>query len=283
MGRHAYLIIVHNEFEVLRKLAEALDDVRNDIYIHFDSRIGTIPEIRTKFSRVFYTDRRIDVHWGDISLVKVEFILWEAARRNGPYEYYHMISGTHFPLKSQDQLHDFFDCADGMSVISYMDTNPYEIDIKLCRYNFFTKNYICDSRFLQTFSQIMWRICLRIQILLHYSRKRTTVFVKASQWLSLTEEAVDYMLSIKDTVLEKYRYTFCSDEFFVPTELEASPLKSRIKDCQKMLKCRFSRANTVFFSLDDFDDIVASDCLFARKFTAVDLGIVEKLRGSWER
>lgn len=29
---HAYLIIAHNEFEVLQKLIEALDDPRNDIY-----------------------------------------------------------------------------------------------------------------------------------------------------------------------------------------------------------------------------------------------------------
>lgn len=29
---HAYLIIAHNEFEVLQKLVGALDDPRNDIY-----------------------------------------------------------------------------------------------------------------------------------------------------------------------------------------------------------------------------------------------------------
>lgn len=37
---HAYLIIAHNEFEVLQKLVGALDDPRNDIYIHFDKKVS---------------------------------------------------------------------------------------------------------------------------------------------------------------------------------------------------------------------------------------------------
>ena len=36
--KHAYLILAHNEFEVLRKLISALDDPRNDIFIHFDEK-----------------------------------------------------------------------------------------------------------------------------------------------------------------------------------------------------------------------------------------------------
>ena len=36
--KHAYLIIVHHEFEVLKHLLQALDDSCNDIYIHFDKK-----------------------------------------------------------------------------------------------------------------------------------------------------------------------------------------------------------------------------------------------------
>ena len=32
MNKHAYLIIAHNEFEILKLLVNALDDARNDIY-----------------------------------------------------------------------------------------------------------------------------------------------------------------------------------------------------------------------------------------------------------
>lgn len=36
--KHAYLIIAHNEPEVLRRLVKSVDDKRNDIYIHIDKK-----------------------------------------------------------------------------------------------------------------------------------------------------------------------------------------------------------------------------------------------------
>ena len=38
MGKHAYLIIAHDKFEQLKRLLLLLDDERNDIYLHIDSK-----------------------------------------------------------------------------------------------------------------------------------------------------------------------------------------------------------------------------------------------------
>lgn len=37
--KHAYLIIAHNEFELLKLLIDRIDDARNDIYIHIDQKL----------------------------------------------------------------------------------------------------------------------------------------------------------------------------------------------------------------------------------------------------
>lgn len=50
--KHAYLIIAHNEFEVLSRLLQALDDVRNDIYIHFDRKLKEYFIRKSKCSRI---------------------------------------------------------------------------------------------------------------------------------------------------------------------------------------------------------------------------------------
>ena len=34
---HAYLIIAHDQFDLLESLLKCIDDERNDIYIHIDS------------------------------------------------------------------------------------------------------------------------------------------------------------------------------------------------------------------------------------------------------
>ena len=44
MKKHAYLIMAHNEFEILKILLHLLDDERNDIYLHIDSKAGIISE-----------------------------------------------------------------------------------------------------------------------------------------------------------------------------------------------------------------------------------------------
>ena len=38
MGKHAYLIMAHNEFYILEKLLKLIDDERNDIYLHIDKK-----------------------------------------------------------------------------------------------------------------------------------------------------------------------------------------------------------------------------------------------------
>ena len=38
MRKHAYLIMAHSDFGLLRKLIVLLDDARNDIYVHVDKK-----------------------------------------------------------------------------------------------------------------------------------------------------------------------------------------------------------------------------------------------------
>lgn len=40
MQKHAYMIIAHNEFDLLEILVRLLDDPRNDIYVHIDAKQG---------------------------------------------------------------------------------------------------------------------------------------------------------------------------------------------------------------------------------------------------
>lgn len=41
--RHAYLLIVHENSNVLKRLLESIDNVNNDIYIHVDRKSRDFP------------------------------------------------------------------------------------------------------------------------------------------------------------------------------------------------------------------------------------------------
>ena len=121
--KHAYLIIAHNEFEILKRLIQALDDERNDIYIHFDRKLNHYPDCRTSYAKLTFLEERMDVRWGDISVVDAEFALFDEAYRRGEYSYYHLLSGVDIPLKTQNYIHRFFEKNAGKEFVGYYQGN----------------------------------------------------------------------------------------------------------------------------------------------------------------
>lgn len=65
--RHAYLMICHNNFKILQMLLSAIDDDRNDIYIHVDKKAVDVPfeDIRGAVchSPLAFIER-VSVNWG---------------------------------------------------------------------------------------------------------------------------------------------------------------------------------------------------------------------------
>ena len=45
-NRHAYLIMAHNEWELLNTLLSLIDDPRNDIFLHIDKKVKTMPVLK---------------------------------------------------------------------------------------------------------------------------------------------------------------------------------------------------------------------------------------------
>ncbi|MBP1617329.1 MAG: glycosyltransferase [Bacteroidetes bacterium] len=279
--KHAYLIIAHHEFEVLQKLIYALDDERNDIYVHIDTKVQKMPELTAHSSLLFVLNDRIDVRWGDISQIKCEYKLFENASMQGVYAYYHLISGVHLPLYSQDYIHDFFNKSfdTNCQLLSPLAESEAEVNDKLRRYNLFMRSYQHENPIFRKLYQKMWWAAILYQNRFRILRNRPQKFIKASNWVSLTGDAVEYLLSIKKEVVRKYRFTRCADEFFVPSELANSAKKKKWNLCfeSRLLKHEITLANAGVFTLSDFENLMDSECLFARKFSGENMDLVEKI------
>ena len=63
--KHAYLIMAHNEWDMLNKLIQALDYPNNDIYLHIDKKadLKKVNIYKTKYSKVFLQKRMV-INWG---------------------------------------------------------------------------------------------------------------------------------------------------------------------------------------------------------------------------
>ncbi|MBQ2596564.1 MAG: hypothetical protein II581_01540, partial [Oscillospiraceae bacterium] len=109
--KHAYLILAHDRPGQLLDLFRMLDHPRNDIYVHLDRKASFRPEVFAgccRHSGLHFIEPRISIHWGGVSIMRAELALLRAAVP-GHYAFYHLLSGQDLPIKSQDEIHAFFD------------------------------------------------------------------------------------------------------------------------------------------------------------------------------
>lgn len=122
LEKHAYLILAHKSDYVLNSLLRLIDDERNDIFIHMDKRNRKYNESKTcsvvKKATIKHCERW-KCAWGGYSLVKAELSLLELATKSGNYSYYHLLSGQDLPIKSQDEIHNFFASNYGKEVVQH--------------------------------------------------------------------------------------------------------------------------------------------------------------------
>lgn len=274
--KHAYLIIAHNEFQQLQRLVEALDDSRNDIFIHIDKKVKNIPPINVRKSKLMILNNRIDIRWGHTSQIKAEYLLLKSAFYYKSYDYYHIISGTHYPLVNIDKIDRFFQSCNGASVVIPMETTREEDIFRVGFRHLFMKSLTYHKGITNKIFHLLWRIALYPQKKLGISRDISFIGPKLSNWCSLSREAVKEALKKEEFLLKKFRASFCSDEYLVGAILKGTLLPVKFND--KLLFLRFSHGNASVLTEHDYAAMMASGCIFGRKFTEANTHIIERIR-----
>lgn len=292
-SRHAYLIMAHNNFELLAALISALDDARNDIYIHVDVKAGEYdrqPLIEAaEFSNVYFTEKRFDVTWGAYNQIECELYLYEYALAHGDYRYLHFLSGIDFPLKTQDEIHAFFEANDGKEFVHFSAPEFNEEIIRRYRvYHPFQSRLGKKENLLYQLE----RCIVKAQLVLKFPQrdrnsKEFPTFCGGAFWNSITADFARYLIEKRPAIRKYFDYTVCADEIYIQTVLYNSPFYKNAyvpeftrnqRGCQRYTD--FTRGKPYTFEIDDFDELMNCGFLFARKFgvdTPAQRELVEKL------
>ncbi len=261
-GKHAFLIMAHEEPELLQRLIERLDHERTDIYLHVDSKApfdGS--EIVVHRSRLSLVSPRIDVRWSHTSQIEAEYALLEASS-HADYVYRHIISGTHWPLKPVEDILAWFDARAGRSVLPEGEWTDGEIHRKFGYYHFGLRMLRSRNRFAARAAHLWHTVTLALQRgWVH--RDYGYFHGKHSNWLSVSRRDLPAVLKSKAWVLRRMHHTFCPDEIFIPAALHAVGI-----DCltsPHVLFTDFTANGPRTLTAADRDTLVASHCLFARK------------------
>jgi len=282
--KHAYLILAHTKFQVLKTLIKLLDNVDNDIFIHFDKKVKKLPELNSQYSKIIIIKERINVHWGDVSMIEAEYNLFESAHSKRNYDYYHLLSGVDLPIKSVEYVHKFFEENKGKEFIGFNNSIDNEQLLKRVNfYHLFPKDFQNQKGPVNLLKRTLRYFFILLQKKTGFQRNHGMTFKKGTQWISVTNDFVEYMIMKKDWVLKNFKQTYCGDEIFAQTLCWNSEFRENIYDPHNEGRGSLRYIGWVDGVLKDFETediakVLRSESLFARKFNENRdvLSIVEK-------
>lgn len=293
---HAYLIIAHKNEEQLKKLLRLLDYPENEIFIHVDMKAP--PEMRNFNYGSCCKDSNINLYskyniaWGSISLIKCELFLMEMASKVRKYQYYHLISGLDLPLRTQKEIHEFFLNNSGKEFIHFANING-EIGTlanNMAKYYWGTRWYnILPCRKSLSIMRKLDTMQVKLQRIIGINRLNNwgiRQLYKGSNWFSITDQLVRDVLKEKELILKIFAAGNCCDEVFLQTyvkthnEYERLLYHPNMDDDYESIKraIDWNRGGPYIWRDTDYDELMNSDFLFARKFDAtVDENIIDHI------
>ena len=270
--RHAYLIMAHDQPVQLKKLIRALDDDRNDLYIHIDRKAKNIRKedlaALCRRSGVFFIPGR-NIVWGGESLILCEMDLFRKASEKG-YRYYHLISGADFPVMTQDAIHDFFGRHDGSEFIEFWERDKKEYEYRI-RYRYPLQERI--GRYTNDLPTLVLRVRSKLQVFCQKMKGTDRVRdygrpVRAGgEWVSVTDDFVRYLLSREEEIREYFLQGVAADELYKQTICWNSPFREKIWPEGHMRLIIWKQDKPYIWQEEDLEEIMRSDKLFVRKVT----------------
>ncbi|MHA8051683.1 beta-1,6-N-acetylglucosaminyltransferase [Aquirufa sp. ROCK-SH2] len=286
--KHAYLLIAHNNPWQLSILLELIDDDRNDIFLFIDGKsnltVDQLNYIPKKSKFILSNDDRKPLYWGGISEMLSELILFESSIKQGEYHYLHLLSGMDMPIKTQDEIHAFFENTN-LEYVGYNNENLYVADWKTKYFHFFVEGFNYRGNAIYKVLRIVF---MYAQKLIGFQRKREfETYFHGAQWISITQKFAEHLLSRKAALLQSYKHTICCSEVFAQTELKYSSFKGNeveieFPDSQNMRLIDWSRrdGNSPYtWRMSDWEYMKNSPFLFARKIDErVDKSLILEIK-----
>jgi len=289
----AVLITAYKNYFHLEELVDFFDENYN-IYIHIDKKSKITKEEEAKLSsrvNVKFISRQYKINWGGVNHLNSILLLCKRALHDNKNEYFHLITGHDYPIKSLDVFSDFFSALNGKDFMEYHPL-PYEAWEKggfdrLEKFNFYD---LVNGR--NGIGKIFINKIAQFQKIIGFKRKYYDGFPDlygGSTYWSLRRETLEYVFKyMKENprFLNRFKYSFCSEEIFFQTVLLNSPLRENIINNHKRFIVWEERNGNFPANLDDSDyrNITETDAFFARKFEyPVSGNLFEKVKENFTK
>lgn len=287
MNKHAYLIMAHNNFHVMKRCMQILDSTRNDFYIHVDKKANNFDENEIKTcvskSKVHFIERQ-NVYWADYSQVRTELNLLDAAYYSGEkYTFFHLLSGSDMPVKTEKEIYNFFETNRDKNFIGIVPNESYYSVRRVKYYHLLLHNSIYRKcKVLKAMDRFLEYIQKLIRI--NRIKNRCWKFYDGWTWFSITSEFAKYVLNKKDTIRKIFQYSIASDELVMQTlGYNDIHFRKTFFDTENLKRgsmryIDWNRGRPYTWGRADYEELINCPMMFARKFDEeYNMEIIEKL------
>lgn len=289
----AYLVFAYKNPKLIQRVVKRLEGEDSAFFIHIDAKCDITPFLALRGKNLVFTDDRRVVYWAEFSGVEaILALMQQALAANVKYDYFVLLSGSEYPLKSREYIHQFFGNKHGQEFIS-MAKMP-SVGKPLSR--------ITEVRFPSSRPAI--RFIFRLLAQFNLTRRDYRRYLgdlepySGLTWWALTREACQYLVEfdkINSKIRGFFEKSFAPEESYFHTILGNSRFAPKIQANVMYEDWREQRAHPKpldaphLAALEqerenrDPDRRRSSEFLFARKFSDERLELTSQLDAAIER
>ena len=223
--RHAYLVLAHTGPDHVRRLVAALRHPGVSFYVHVDARADTDFRAYLEGQDDVTLVPRVAVRYKAYSIVEATLTLLRAAHGTG-HDYYSLVSGSDYPIKSNSYIHDFL-AGSREQYLAFWRLQDRPSWQHKVQYHYPVEHISIRDYNKAVLRRVFWASFVRLR-----SRfpKRVhpagLVPYGGSQWWSLTADCVAHILEFvaaRPDFVRFHRSTESPDEMFFHTIVMNSP------------------------------------------------------------
>ena len=288
MLKVAYLVFAYKNPQVLKRAMARLSSEDCSFFVHIDQKSDMDQFSSIKGENIFFSDRRIPVYWAEFSGIDAIFLLIrQALERHEHYDYFVLLSGSEYPLRSGRYIHAFLEENRDLEFISMVKMPAPGKPIS--RIN--TLRFPSDK----PIRRFAFRALAKVGLANRDYRKYLEGLEPYSgiTWWALSRNACEYIVRFmeENAHVEKYfRYTHAPEESFFHTILGNSAFRTRARgnllyEDWPPIGARgpamITDRHIAFFEAQDKicveDAYGRHEALFARKFSDDKLDLLDRI------
>jgi hypothetical protein len=287
----AYIILAHNQPDHLFRMINALNSENTSFYVHIDKKSDISIFNPTQYpENVVFLQNRLFITHGGFSMVNAMLGLMIEALKDDANKYFIFLSGWDYPVKRNEFINKFLSNSYPMNFLSF-----YPLVGKVDLIANIQKYFFID--FIGKFPKLV-RIPLKViqLIIKNFPIKRKflpgMVPYRGSSSFCLNRETIRFIVDFTNGESRKKYFAFfknvlCPDEIFFHTIVLNSPFAEQCRFYERdiinskalmrnenkaylhYIDWNPERENPAILDMTDFDKLMTSEALFARKFNEI--------------